>query len=375
MSLEIREVVSKRDLRDFVYLPAKIHAGHKNWVPPIYMDEFSFFNPRKNKSFNYSKYIMLLAYRDGNPVGRIMGLINLRYNERKNENNARFSYFETYDDQEVAHALIEAVEQWARREKADRLIGPLGFSDKEPMGMMVEGFEHPIVLVANANLPYQVKLLENEGFTEEVKLLGYLTEVPDETPEIYKQILPRIDYKLNGEFTMVEFTSRRELRKYIYPVLHLTNRAFDHIYGSMPYEEHEMKEFANRFIWLLNPKLVKLIKRGRDEVVAYVVGMPDITPGIIRARGRLFPFGIFKIFRASRKTDRITMLLGAVDEPYRGRGLDVWMALKMMESAREVGKKYLDSHMVLESNTAMRAEYERVGGKIYKKYLIYQKKL
>jgi len=174
---------------------------------------------------------------------------------------------------------------------------------------------------------------------------------------------------------MVEFTSRRELRKYIYPVLHLTNRAFDHIYGSMPYEEHEMKEFANRFIWLLNPKLVKLIKRGRDEVVAYVVGMPDITPGIIRARGRLFPFGIFKIFRASRKTDRITMLLGAVDEPYRGRGLDVWMALKMMESAREVGKKYLDSHMVLESNTAMRAEYERVGGKIYKKYLIYQKKL
>jgi len=374
LELVIKPVVTRRDLRDFIKLPSRIHHNHANWVPPIYSDEWTFFNPLKNRSFSYCDHIRLLAYRGTEPVGRIMGIINRKYNERKSENNARFNYLETYEDQEVVHALIGAVEEWARSLGAEKLVGPLGFSDKEPQGYLVEGLDQPISLVTTCNFEYQVRMLRNEGFNPEVNLVVYNVDIPDGIPRVYQKIIPRLE-RLNQEFTMVEFTNRIKLRRYIFPVLHLTNRAFEGIYGAQPYDQKEMKEFANRFIWLLNPRLIKVIENRAGQVVAYVIGMPDITPGIRQSRGYLFPFGLFSILQAARKTKVVTMMLGAIDVPYRGRGLDVMMAMRLFESARREGKHTLDSHLVLESNQAMRSEYEQIGGRIVKRYQIFSKKL
>ncbi|TSA31653.1 MAG: hypothetical protein D4R64_17770 [Porphyromonadaceae bacterium] len=374
MELIVKEVVTKSDITKFIKLPARIHKGHANWIPPIYMDERDFFNPLKNGSFKYCSHIRLLAYRDGEVVGRVMGLINHRYNQVKNENNARFSYLETYNDQEVAHTLISKVESWARSLGAEKIVGPLGFSDKEPQGYLVDGFDEPTVLMANCNYKYQVDLIKNEGFVPEINLVSYKTEIPASTPAVYKRILPRLE-KLNSEFRMVEFESRWKLRKYIRPVLNLTNRTFQEIYGSMPYEEKEMDDFANRFIWLLNPKFVKVIENQNGEVIAYTVAMPDISKGIQKSKGYLFPFGIFSILRSGKKSNRIVAMLGAIEEQYRGRGLDVMMALKIFGSARQEGKKEIDGHLVMETNYAMRGEYEHIGGQIYKRYSIFAKSL
>jgi GNAT superfamily N-acetyltransferase len=374
MEIVLKEVVTKSDLKKFVKLPAVIHQGHANWIPPIYMDEFDFFNPAKNKSFGYCDHIRLLAYRDQKLVGRVMGLINHRYNQVKNENNARFSYLETFNDQEVAHALLSRVESWARGLGAEKIVGPLGFSDKEPQGYLVDGFDEPTVIAANCNFRYQVDLIRNEGFVPEINLVSYKTEIPERTPALYLRILPRIE-KLNSEFRMVEFNSRWKLRKYIRPVLHLTNRAFQQIYGSMPYEEKEMDDFANRFIWLLNPKFVKVIEDQDGNVIAYTVAMPDISKGIQKSKGYLLPCGIFTILRSGKKSHRMVAMLGAIEEQYRGRGLDVMMALKVLESGRQEGKKEIDGHLVMESNTAMRGEYEHIGGQIYKRYSIFAKSL
>ncbi|MFA5816361.1 MAG: hypothetical protein WC865_12145 [Bacteroidales bacterium] len=374
MELIVKEVVTKSDLRKFIKLPARIHKGHHNWIPPIYMDERNFFNPLKNGSFKYCSHIRLLAYRDGEAVGRVMGLINHRYNQAKNENNARFSYLETYNDQEVAHALISKVESWARSMGAEKIVGPLGFSDKEPQGYLVDGFDEPTVLAANCNYKYQVDLIKNEGYVPEINQVSYKAEIPASTPPIYKRILPRIE-QLNSEFRMVEFDSRWKLRKYIRPVLHLTNRTFQKIYGSMPYEEKEMDDFANRFIWLLNPKFVKVIENHDGEVIAYTVAMPDISKGIQISKGYIIPFGIFSILRSGKKSHRIVAMLGAIEEQYRGRGLDVMMGLKILESGRQEGKKEIDSHLVMETNYAMRGEYEHIGGQIYKRYSIFAKSL
>jgi GNAT superfamily N-acetyltransferase len=374
MGLIIKEVLTKRDLRDFICLPAKIHQGHKNWIPPIYMDEWSFFNPKKNLSFASCDHIRLLAYRDGKPVGRIMGLVSHKYNQIKKENNARFCYFETYDDHEVAHALLSRIEDWARALGKDKLIGPLGFSDKEPQGFLVEGFDEAVVLAANCNYEYQVELVRKEGFQTEIKLVSYLAEVPQTLPPIYQRIVPRLE-QLNSEFRIVEFTSKWTLRKYIRPVLSLTNRAFRQIYGSLPYEEREMDDFANRFIIFLDPNFIKVVLNQQGELIAYIVAMPDIAEGLKKSKGKLLPFGLFTVLRSGKKTDRVVSLLGAIDEPYRGRGLDVLLALKIFESARKKGKKYIDSHLVLEDNYAMRGEYERIGGKVYKRYQIFSKSL
>jgi len=374
MELVVREVVTKGDLKRFVNLPAIIHENHHNWLPPIYMDELTFFDPKMNKSFGYCDHIRLLAFRDGVVVGRVMGLINHRYNQAKNENNARFSYLETYNDAEVVHALLAKVENWARAFGVEKIVGPLGFSDKEPQGYLVEGFDEPTVLVANCNFEYQVDLLKKEGYAPEVNLVSYLAPIPPETPPIYKRVLPRIE-QLNSEFKMIEFTSRWRLRKYIKPVLRLTNKAFREIYGSMPYEDREMDDFANRFIFLLNPKFIKVVENQDGEVVAFTVAMPDISKGIQQCKGHLLPFGIFTVLRSGRKSNRLVAMLGAIDEQYRGRGLDVMMGLKILESGRREGKTELDSHIVMEENYVMRGEYEHIGGKIYKRYAIFAKSL
>ncbi len=370
----IREVTNAKDLKEFVLLPSKIHRNHKNWVPPIYMDDFNFFNPKKNSSFSYCDHIRLLAYRSGEVVGRVMGLINHRYNERRNENNARFSYLETYQDQDVVHALITHVEDWARSLGTEKIVGPIGFSDKEPQGYMIDGFDQPISLATYCNLPYQVTLLENESYHTEVNLMAYKTPISDALPPVYQQILPRLE-KLNQEFKLKEFSNRFELRKYIRPVLRLTNKAFEQVYGSMPYEDREMNEFANRFILFLNPNFIKVVEDRHGQVVAYVVGMSDISNGIRKAKGKVLPFGIFTMLRSGRRSNQLNLLLGAVEERYRGRGLDVMMAIKLLKSARERGKVVMDSHLVLEENIKMRAEVERIGGEIYKRYRIFQKKL
>jgi len=373
-SIQIREVTGTRELKEFIMLPARIHKDHANWVPPIYLDDFGFFNPKKNSSFAYCDHIRLLAYHEGKAVGRAMGLINHRYNDRKNENNARFSYLETYEDQEIVHALLSYIENWARALGAEKIVGPLGFSDKEPQGYMIEGFGQPISLATNCNMPYQVQLLENEGYTTEVNLLAYKTPLTDEIPLVYRRILPRLE-KLNCDFRIKEPINRLELRKYIRPVLRLTNIAFEDIYGSMPYEDHEMAEFANRFIIFLNPHFVKIVEDRHGQLVAFVVGMSDISNGIRKAGGRVLPFGLFTMLKSGRESNQLNLMLGAVEDRYRGRGLDVMMALKLFKSARERGKTVMDSHLILEDNLKMRAEVERIGGVIYKRYRIFQKSL
>jgi hypothetical protein len=374
MEIIVKEVNTRSDFKKFIKLPARIHQGHPNWIPPIYMDESDFFNPLKNGSFKYCSHIRLLAFRGGVIAGRVMGLINHRYNQAKNENNARFSYLETYNDQEVAHALISRIESWARSLGAEKIVGPLGFSDKEPQGYLVEGFDEPTVLAANCNYEYQVDLIRNEGYEPEINLVSYRAEIPASVPPVYKRVLPRIE-QMNSEFRMVEFESRWKLRKYIRPVLHLTNRAFQQIYGSMPYEEKEMDDFANRFIWLLNPRFVKVVENQDGEVIAYTVTMPDISKGIQKCRGYILPFGLFSILRAGKKSPRMVAMLGAIEEQYRGRGLDVMMGLKIFESGRKEGKTEIDSHLVMETNYAMRGEYEHIGGTIYKRYSIFSKRL
>jgi hypothetical protein len=374
MEVIVKEVVTSRDLKTFVKLPSRIHKGHTNWIPPIYLDEIDFFNPAKNHSFNYCSHIRLLAYRGDEVVGRIMGLVNHRYNEVKKENNARFSYLETYNDQEVAHALISRVEAWAISMDIKKIVGPLGFSDKEPQGYMVFGFDQPSVLCTNCNYEYQVDLIKNEGYRDEVGLVSYLADIPEEVPPVYKRVLPRIE-QLNTEFRMVEFTARLKFRKYVRPVLTLTNRTFKNIYGSMPYEEREMHDFANRFIWLLNPKFVKIVENQDGDVVAFTVAMADLGKGIQKSRGHILPFGIFKILNSGRKSNRLVALLGAIDEQYRGRGLDVMMGLKILESGRKEGKTKLDSHVVMEMNRVMCGEYEHIGGTVYKKFTIFAKEL
>lgn len=373
MPVEITEVNNRRLRREFIHLPAEIHKGHSNWVPPIYMDDRGFFNPVKNKSFGYADAVMYLAYRDSTVVGRIMGIINRRYNEAKGEKHARFCFLECWNDPEVAGALISAVENWAVDLGMVKLVGPLGFSDKDPQGLLIEGFDEPQVIATTCNFPYLPELVEANGFSKEVDLVVYHLDVPEEVPEVYQRVS---GWVLKREHLVIrEFRRRKELKPIIRPVLRLMNETFDGIYGYDQMTEKEMDDFAARYVPLLNPKLIKVIENAGGEVVAFIIGMPDLSRGIQKSRGYLFPVGIFQILRAGRRTEQLNLMLGGIREDYRGKGLDAVMGARMIESAHEEGLKYIDSHLELETNFRVRAEMEKMGGVVYKRYRIYQKSL
>lgn len=373
MDIEIREVSSKKELREFINLPARIHKNHANWVPPIYMDEWIFFDPKKNKSFDFCDTTLALAYRGKEVVGRIMGIIHHKYNEIHGENDGRFCFMETYEDPEVFHALISYVENWARSKGKTRMIGPLGFSDKDPQGFMVEGFENPIVLATNGNFPYMPKLLEGEGYSKKVDCVVYKLVIPDKIPDFYQNIYERVSRR--EDIYMLEFKSKRQLKPYIKPILRLLNETFEDIFAFVPFEEYEMEDFANRYIFLLDPNFIKAILNKDGEVVAFIVSLPDISEGIKAANGKMLPFGIFKVIAARNRAKQLDLLLGGIKKEYRGQGLDVMLGVKLVETARKRGIEYIDSHLILETNTAMRMEVEKMGGVIYKRFRIFQKPL
>lgn len=374
MSFDIEEVKNRKDLKKFIYLPEKIHADHKTWVHPIYYDEWKYFNPKKNKAFSYCDTILLLALKEKEVVGRIMGIINSRYNKHRKENTARFGYLETVGDEEAVRALLSFVEEWARKKGMDKMVGPYGFSDQDPEGFLIEGFENRATIATYCNFEWMPRFVEKMGYTKDMDYFVYKLEVPQELPDFYKRIYERAQRK--GNFDIVEFRKKKELKPWIKPVFHLMNECYTEsdIYGYTPLDEGEMEDLAKRYLPVINPRLVKVVKK-EDEIVAFIVGIPDLTEGIQKARGQLLPFGFLKILRAAKKTKQLDLLLGAIKEKYRGRGLDVLMGVKMLLSAHEAGLEMIDTHHEMETNVKVRAEMERMGGKIYKRFRVYKKRL
>ena len=374
MKVIIKPVTNRRDLKSFIHLPAKIHKKHSNWVPPIYIDEWEFFNPKKNKAFDHCDTVLALAWNDGKTVGRIMGVISHNYNKLHNENHGRFAFAETWNDQKVYHLLIEFVAKWAKEKGMEKLVGPLAFSDKDPQGFLTEGFDEPVSIASNCSFPYMVDLTEKEGFQKKYDLVVYKINIPKEWPEFYLRIAERFQ-RNNKHLKIVEFTSRKKLKKFIRPVFSLINKTFTAIYGFIPFTEKEMDDFANRYLFIINPKFVKVFVNEKNEIVSFVIAMSDISRGIQKSKGYLFPFGFIPVLTAGKKSEQLNLLLGAVDPRYQGRGLDVMMGIKLMESAKAEGKKVIDTHLELEYNTKVRSEMEKMGGKVYKRFRIYQKDL
>lgn len=368
----IKEVITSKQLREFIYLPEQVHSNDPEWLPPIYMDERLLFNKKKNKSYKYADAILLLAYKNGKPAGRIMGIVNNRYNEIHKEYHGRFCFMECYNDREVFHALITAVEKWAKSKGMTQIVGPLGFSDKDPQGFQIEGFEYPMIITAASNSAYMPEMIETEGYYKKIDLVNYLVPMPKELPEVYKKVLSRVE-KTEG-YKIREFETKRELKKVIVPALELMNETFAEIYGFVPLTDKEKVEFANRYLAILDPKFIKVVEK-EGQLIGFAVGMPDVSPGIKACNGRLLPFGIFKVLRESKKTKKLMMMLGGVKKEFRGKGIDVLMGVKILESGIKHKMEVIDSHLVLENNVRMRAEYERVGGKVVKKFRIYKKAL
>ncbi len=373
MGVDLKIVDSKSLLREFIFLPEKLYKDDSRWVPPMYVDEWTFHNPNQNKALQYSDVLRLIAYQNDKAVGRIMGIINHKYNNEHNEKTARFFALDCINDQTVVQTLIEAIEHWGKEKGMTKLIGPYGFSDKDPQGLQIEGLELLPVIATPTNPVYLQNLVENEGYIKELDCVSYQMPVPEKLPVVYQKVFDRI--ASNENIRLIEFTNKRQLKPYIVPVFRLVNETYAPLFGFVPMTEEEMKKFAAQYLPVLDPELVKVVVNTSNEIIAFVVSMPDMSKGIQKAKGRLFPFGFIHVLLSMRKTTQLNLLLGAIKTQYRGKGINVLMGKSLIESANKSGLKTIDSHLILENNLTMRAECEKLGGIVRKRYRIYQKLL
>ena len=371
-AVKVFQVTGRRDMRDFIYLPEKIHKDHEGWVPPVYYQEWHYYDPRKNRAMTYSDTVLALASMNGKIVGRIMGLINKRCNEFRNQKDARFGCLECPNDYSVAHALLSYVEKWATEKGMKKIVGPMGFNNQDPSGFLIDGFDQNPTFSTYHNYEYINHLLERDNYSKDVDYVVYKVDIMEEAPEFYSKVYDRI--KRRKEYKINEFTRRKQLKPFIEPILQLMNECFTDLYGFQPLDNIEMKKLAKRYSLFLDPRFVKIVTKD-NRVVGFNIAMPNLSEGFRKAKGRLLPFGIIHILRASKKTEQLDSLIGAIAEEYRGRGLDAAMAYTTIMSARKAGMKFADSHHELEDNIKVRAEMERLGGKVYKRFRIYKKDL
>jgi hypothetical protein len=216
--------------------------------------------------------------------------------------------------------------------------------------------------------------VEKQGYKKDVDYYVYKIDITEQIPEFFKKIHDRAEKK--GNYKLLQFQKRKELKPWIKPILQLMNECYtsSNIYGYSPLKEKEMEELAKRYLPIIDPRFVKAVMKG-DELIAFVVGIPDMTKGIKKARGRLFPFGFIKILRAAKKTKQLDLLLGGIREKYQGKGLDALMGVNVIISAKKAGFEIMDTHHELESNIKVRSTMEKMGGKVYKKFRVYKKKL
>lgn len=372
MSIDIREVKNKKELRSFIHLPAGIHKDHQNWLPPIYLDEWKYFNPKKNASFEHCDTVLLLARDKNCIIGRIMGIIHNQYNEINSEKTARFAYLECYDDPAISTALLDYIGNWAAGKGMKKIIGPYGFSDKDPQGLMIEGFEYPPVLAAPCNLPFLVKHIEDNGFTKELDCLMFLLDLEKPLNGLYERIYEKVS--ANMTYKVLEFTRKKDLKPYIIPVLQMVNKSYEHLFGFVPLSEKEMKEFAKRYMAVLDPRFIKTVIC-EGEVVAFILGLPNMTKGIQKSKGHLFPWNLFQIWWAARVTKKLDLMLGGVRPDYQGKGLEVLMGFKLIQSAKDADYQMFEIHLVLETNAPMIAQMKKAGAEPHKRFRVFQKSL
>jgi hypothetical protein len=370
--MEIVEVASRKHLRDFIQLPFSIHKNHEKWVPPLLMDEKLYFDKMRNPSFQKNEAILFIAYELDEPIGRVMGIINSSYNNLRNEKNLRFGYLECYEDMLLASNLMKKVEDWGKSKGMEKIVGPLGFSDQDPEGFLIEGYNYEPTLSTYYNFNYIPKFLNELGYKKEIDYVVYLVDLTKTLSEMHNRVFQRITSR--KEIKFLEFNSKKELKPYVKPIIRVMNESFTELYGFEPMSEKEIDFLIKRFLPIINPRFIKAASKN-GKLVGFLLAIPNINAGFRKCNGRLFPFGFVHLINSSKNAKQLDLLAGGVVKEFRGQGFETWGLISVMNSAKQLGYLIMDSHHELEENTGVRKVMERFGGSPAKQFRVFQKTL
>jgi len=370
ITVEKVDTTSKAQVQRFVNIPYRLYAGHPQWVPPLLIDAKLHLNRKKHPFYEHSDADFFIAVRDGRDVGRIAALENRRYNEYHNKCQAQFYLFECEDDQEIATALFERVFEWSRARGLDQIVGPKGFSVFDGYGIQVEGFEHrQTMTMTNYNYEYYPRLVEALGFEKEVDFVScYVSADTFQIPERVHRIVERIRKRKN--LIIHTFRKKSELRAWADRIGKTYNDTFVENWEYYPLTEREIQFVLDELMMVANPQLIKIITH-EDRVVGFILGFPDVSAALQRARGRLFPFGIVDLLLEMRRTKWIALNGAGILPEFQGLGGTALLQVEMEKTVREFGFEHAELTQVAETAVQMRRELENIGGQPYKNHRVY----
>lgn len=374
--LEIKELKpTRRNLRRFTKFQIDLYKGNKYFVPPLVSDDVNTLDRGVNPAFDFYDEVIYMAYRDGKPVGRIVGMINHQHNRDHNESDARFGFIDFTDDFEVSAALMEAVENWARAKGMKKIIGPLGFTDLDHEGMLVEGFEELSTMATIYNYPYYPQHMERLGYTKESDWVEFVMEVPDTIPERYNRIADLVKRKFG--LRVKKYKSRKQVKKeYGHALFHLINDAYKDLYQYSRLSERQIEYYIDLYLGLLNLDLLTLILDQNDRLAGVGIAMPSMSRALQKSHGRLFPFGWYHLLRGLKgKNDRVDLLLVAVHPEYQSKGVNALLFQDLIPHFVAKGYKYAESNPEMETNSRVQSQWEYFKTRQHRRRRSYMKNL
>lgn len=375
MSVDIRIVENKRDLKTFINVPFSIYKNNPYWVPPLIADELATFDPAKNPAYELAEAKLFVAYQDNRPVGRVAAILNHAANKKYGTKNMRFGWFDSINDYEVTAALLDTVENWARETGMETLTGPHGFTDMDPEGMLIEGFDQLPTLAVIYNHPYYPEFMERYGFEKDVDYIEFKCKVPYETgiPEKLLRLAERI--RERSQLEVMQLQSRRDIKKWGPAVMELIDESYNEIYGSVPLTPRLIKYYVDKYLTLIDPNLIKIVMDADHNLVGVMVTMPSFSRALQKARGRLLPFGWYHLLKGFKQRDIIDFYLAGIKEKYRGKGVDLMMVVEIVKTVFEKGYKFTESNPELENNTKIQAQWKHFNPEQHKRRRIYKKNI
>ena len=375
MAIEIRKIDTKGGLKKFVKWGIDLYKGNECFVPPLVMDDVNTLDPHNNPAFDFCESIYFMAYDDGKPVGRIAGIINNVVNEKTGKKTLRFGWVDFIDDPRVSEALFRAVEVWGRSKGMEEIVGPLGFSDMDPEGMLVEGFDQEGTMATIYNYPYYPKHLEAMGFEKEADWVEFRMTVPDGIPERYQRISDIIKRKY--ELSTPKYTSAKKLVKdYGQEIFQLINEAYSELYGYSPLTPRHINRYISMYIPVLRLDNISLIVDKDKKLIGVGIAMPSMSKALIKCRGRMFPFGWIHLLKALRgQNDVVDLLLVAVKPEYQSKGVNSLLFTDLIPCFIKNGYKFAESNPELELNQKVQSQWGYFETRQHKRRRAFRKSL
>ena len=377
MAVEIKVIPKDRkSLRKFVQFGMDLYKGNDCYVPPLVSDDVATLSPEKNPAFDFCEAEYFMAFRDGKPVGRIAAIIHRISNEEHGKKEMRFGFVDFIDDEEVSRALFDAAAGWGKSKGMESMIGPLGFSDMDYEGMLVEGFDELSTMATIYNYPYYPRHMERMGFEKKADWVEFSMKVPDAIPDKHVRIAEIVKQKYG--LKVVKYNDRKKVVAEIgRPLFELINESYKELFEFTQLTNRQIDHYVDIYIRLLRLDLLTVIKDADDNLVGVGVALPSLSRALQKSRGKMLPFGWWHMMRAMyfNVTDTVDLLLVAVKPEYQSKGVNALLFTDLIPYFQKYKFKYAESNPELELNQKVQAQWQYFETRQHKRRRAYGKRI